>query len=139
MEYISSKTLKEEKGKKLSQPNTKQKKPQKVRKNMVNIKYKIRWYRSRPCGQVVEFARSTSAAQGFTGSDPGRGHGTAHRAMLRWHPTCHNWKDPQLKVYNYVLGSFGEKKKKRRLATDVSSGSIFKKQTNKKTKIKWQK
>ena len=44
----------------------------------------------RPRGQVVKFARSTSAAQGFAGSDPERGHGTAHQAMLRWGPTCHN-------------------------------------------------
>ena len=45
----------------------------------------------RPCGRVVEFA-----AQGFPGSDPGRRHGTAHPVMLRRHPTCHHWKDPQL-------------------------------------------
>ena len=31
-----------------------------------------------------------SAAQGFTGSDPGRRHGTAHQAMLRQRPKCHN-------------------------------------------------
>ena len=43
-----------------------------------------------PCGRVVKFARSAWAAQGFIGLDPGRGHGTAHQAMLRWHPTCHN-------------------------------------------------
>ena len=30
-----------------------------------------------------------SAAQGFTGSDPGRGHGTARQATLRRCPTCH--------------------------------------------------
>ena len=29
---------------------------------------------------------------------------------------------PTTRVYNYVLGCFGEKKKKKRLATDVSSG-----------------
>ena len=29
-------------------------------------------------------------AQGFSGSDSGRRHGTAHQAMLRQHPTCHN-------------------------------------------------
>ena len=37
---------------------------------------------------------------------------------------------PATRTYDYVLGGFGEKKKKekeRRLATDVSSGSIFKK------------
>ena len=32
------------------------------------------------------------------------------------------------RVYNYVLGGFGEKKKiKKRLAADVTSGPIFKK------------
>ena len=39
------------------------------------------------CGQVVKFARSASAAQGFAGSDPGCEHGAAHQAMLRQRPT----------------------------------------------------
>ena len=43
-----------------------------------------------PHGQVVKFLRSASVAQGFVGSDPGRGHGTARQVMLRRHPTCHN-------------------------------------------------
>ena len=43
-----------------------------------------------PRGHVVKFMRSTWAAQGFAGSDPGHGHGTARQAMLRKHPTCHN-------------------------------------------------
>ena len=30
------------------------------------------------------------AAQCFVGSNPGRGHGTAHQSMLRQRPTCHN-------------------------------------------------
>ena len=30
------------------------------------------------------------AAQCFAGSDPGRGHGTAHQTTLRRRPTCHN-------------------------------------------------
>ena len=38
-------------------------------------------------GRVVKFTRSAAVAQG---SDPGRGHGTARQAMLRWHPTSHN-------------------------------------------------
>ena len=29
-------------------------------------------------GQMVKFTGSALVAQGFTGSDPGRGHGTAH-------------------------------------------------------------
>ena len=44
----------------------------------------------RPRGQVVKFAHSVSVAQGFAGSDPGCRHDTAHQAMLRRHPTCHN-------------------------------------------------
>uniref|UniRef100_A0A9L0JIC8 TATA-box binding protein associated factor, RNA polymerase I subunit B n=1 Tax=Equus asinus TaxID=9793 RepID=A0A9L0JIC8_EQUAS len=32
----------------------------------------------------------TEAAQYFVGSNPGRGHGTAHQTTLRQRPTCHN-------------------------------------------------
>ena len=57
-----------------------------------------------------------SAAQGFTSSDPGRGHGTAHQATLRQCPTCQNQKDPQLKIIQLGTGRIegekaGEKKK----------------------------
>ena len=44
-------------------------------------------------GPVAEWLSSRAplqAAQGFTASDPGRGHGAAHQAMLRRHPACHN-------------------------------------------------
>ena len=44
-------------------------------------------YWGRPGGQVVKFACSASAAQGFACSDPGCGHGTAPQAMLRLCPT----------------------------------------------------
>ena len=43
-----------------------------------------------PRYRVVKFARSATAAQGFAGSDPGRGYDTAHQAKLRQCPTCHN-------------------------------------------------
>ena len=43
-----------------------------------------------PRGQVVKFAHSAEAAQCFDGSNPGRGHGTAHQTTLRQRPTCHN-------------------------------------------------
>ena len=61
---------------------------------------------------------STSAAQGFSGWDPGCGHGTAHQATLRQHPTCHNKKDPQLKYTTMYSGGFGEKKqlKKKKIS-----------------------
>ena len=44
----------------------------------------------RPRGRVVKFVHSALAAQDFASSDPGHGHGIAHQAMLRRHPTCHN-------------------------------------------------
>ena len=55
------------------------------------------------------------AAQCFVGSNPGCRHGTAHQTTLRGHPTCHNQKDPQQRIYNQVLGGFGEKKGKKKL------------------------
>ena len=44
-------------------------------------------------GPVAEWLSSRAplqAAQCFVGSNPGRGHGTAHQSTLRQHPTCHN-------------------------------------------------
>ena len=38
-----------------------------------------------PRGRVVKFACSTSVAQGFTSSNPGHGHGTAHQAEAAPH------------------------------------------------------
>ena len=75
---------------------------------------------------MVKFVRSTLAAQGFTGSDPGRGSSTAHQAMLRQRPTQHQ-KDLQLEYTTMYWGALGRKEEKRRLATDVSSEPIFKK------------
>ena len=55
---------------------------------------------------------STVMAQGLASSNPGHGHGIAHQDMLGRHLACHNWKDPQLRMYSYVPGGFGEKKEK---------------------------
>ena len=44
-------------------------------------------------GPMAEWLSSRAplqAAQCFIGSNPGRGHGTAHQTTLRRHPTCHN-------------------------------------------------
>ena len=65
-----------------------------------------------PRGRVVKCAHQAAEVQGFAGSDPGRRHGTAHRAMLRQRPTCHNQKDPQPRMCNCVLRGFGKEKKK---------------------------
>ena len=68
-------------------------------------------------GPVAEWLSSRAllqVAQCFVCSNPGCGHGTAHRATLRRRPTYHSWKDPQLRVYNYVPESFREKKEKNK-------------------------
>ena len=67
-------------------------------------------------GPVAKWLSSRAllqAAPRFVGSNPGRGHGTAHQATLRQRPTCHNWNDPQLRIYIYVPGGFGEKMEKK--------------------------
>ena len=79
-------------------------------------------------GPVAEWLSSCAPLWrlgGFAGSDPGRGHGIAHQASLRRHPTCHNQRDSQLKYTAMYWGDLGRKsrKKKRRLATVVSSGA----------------
>ena len=58
----------------------------------------------------LSFHAPALAARGFASSDPGCGHGTVHEAMLRQGPT----EALTTKIYNYVLGGFGEKKKKKK-------------------------
>ena len=82
-------------------------------------------------GPVAKWLSSSAllqAAQGFAGSDPGRG--TWHRSSGHAEAASHmsQLEGPTTKIYNYVLGGerFGEKnqeKKKKRLATVVSSGA----------------
>ena len=43
-----------------------------------------------PVAEWLSLRAPLQAAQGFVGSNPGRGHGTAHQTMLRQHPTYHN-------------------------------------------------
>ena len=44
----------------------------------------------------------------FDCSDPGRGHGSAHQAMLRGCPTWHNLKGRQLEYTTMDWGAWGE-------------------------------
>ena len=53
---------------------------------------------------------STWVAQGFAGSDLGRGHDTAHRATAQ-RPTMPQLEGPTTKIHNYVPGALGEKGK----------------------------
>ena len=43
-----------------------------------------------PMDQWLSSHAPLQAAQCFIGSNPGWGHDSAHQAMLRKHPTCHN-------------------------------------------------
>ena len=58
--------------------------------------------------------RSALAARGFARLDPVHGHGTAHQAMLRRHPTWHNQGDPQLESITMYWGAFGGRIKKKK-------------------------
>ena len=84
-----------------------------------------------------KFARPASAAQGFAGSDPGHGHGTAHQAMPRWVSHIAQAEGPATKICNYLLGGFGEKKKKKKQEDWqqlLAQVPIFKKQQQKNQK-----
>ena len=59
---------------------------------------------------MVRFACSASAAQGVTSSDPGHGHGTTHQGHVEAVSHMPQLEGPTTKIYNYVLGGFGEKK-----------------------------
>ena len=54
------------------------------------IKHEIKISWGWPRGRLVKFTCSAVAVQGFAGSHPGRGHGTALQATLRRRPACHN-------------------------------------------------
>ena len=62
--------------------------------------------------QLVKFECSTSAAQAFTGSDPGHRHGTTCQAMLKWCPISHNQKDLQAEYTTMYWGDLGRRREK---------------------------
>ena len=61
----------------------------------------------------------------FTSLDHGHGltHCSSSHAVVASHIEELEWLTTR--IYNYVLGLWGEKKKRKRLATNVSSGPIF--------------
>ena len=57
----------------------------------VNFLKKVRAeVRAGPVAKWLSSRAPQQAAQCFVGSNPGRGHGTAHQTTLRRRPTCHN-------------------------------------------------
>ena len=87
---------------------------------------------------MVKFVRSALTAQGFVGLDPGRRHGTAHQAMQRRHPTCHNQKDMQLGYTTMYWGALGrregegEEEEKEDWQKMLAQGQSLKKKNGKK-------
>ena len=51
---------------------------------------KTQSYRAGPMAEWLSLRAPLQAAQCFVGSNPGRGHGTAHQTTLRQRPTYHN-------------------------------------------------
>ena len=80
--------------------------------------------RGRPRGPAVKSVRSAAAPQGFTGWDPGRGHGTARLAMLRQRPTGHE-RDVQLGYTTGYRGIWGDKAGKKDWQQLLAQGPIF--------------
>jgi len=84
-----------------------------------------------PHGHVVEFPCPASAAQGW---DPGQGHGTAHQAMLRGHPTWHNQKVLRLGYTTMNWGGEVGEKKKGKKKKKIGNRCWFRRQSGKETK-----
>ena len=63
---------------------------------------------------MVKFPCSASAAQGFMGLDPGCIPSTTHQTMLRQASHMPQTEGPTTRIYNYVLGGFGEKERRRK-------------------------
>ena len=82
-------------------------------KNKCNFFKKEKKDGAGPVAKWLSSCAPLQVAQCFVSSNPGRGHGTAHQTTLRQRPTCHNQKNPQRRIYNYLLGGFGEKKGKK--------------------------
>ena len=61
--------------------------------SVINVNRDCRQETKKGAGPIAEWLGSCAplqVTQCFVGSNPGRGHGTAHQAMLRRRPTCHN-------------------------------------------------
>ena len=66
---------------------------------------------------VVKFTCSSLAAQGFTGLDPGRGHGTNSSSHAEVASHTEEPEGPTTRRYNYVLGASGEKEKRKKIGS----------------------
>src|SRR3712207_7858730 len=65
-----------------------------------------------PMAEWLSSCAPASEAQGFASSDPGHGHGTARRAMLRRHPTRSEEHTSELQSRQYLVCRLLLEKKK---------------------------
>ena len=61
-----------------------------ILKQFFKIIFKKQQEGAGPVAEWLSLRSPLQVAQCFVGSNPGRGHGTAHQTTLRQHPTCHN-------------------------------------------------
>ena len=85
-----------------------------VKKTSIIFKHKTPSLNVASCFLSSKMETQRPAPGGFAGLDPGRGHGTTPQATLRWHPTCHNQKDPRLKYTTMYWGDLGRKSRKEK-------------------------
>ena len=74
---------------------------------------------------MVRFVHSGSAAQGFSGSDPGGARSTAQSGRVEVMSHITQPEGPTTRIYNYVLGDFGEKKKKKEKKMFVNTLCLY--------------
>ena len=72
-----------------------------------------KWCWGRPGGWVVEFAHSALAARGSPVQIPGVDLHAAHQGMLWWHSHIEEPEWLPARIYNYVLGFWGDKNKQK--------------------------
>ena len=95
---------------------------------------------SQPHGGVVGVLRSTLAAQGFTGLDPRHRLGTVHSSHAEVASHTAQLEGPATRIYNYVLGGFGKKKKKGRKDWQqmlAQGQSLLKQRKKERNAVRW--
>ena len=88
-----------------------------------------------PCARVVKFTRcalahSASVAQGFAGSDPGQRTWHSSSGHAEVESNIVQPEGPTTRIYNYVLGGFGEKKEEKNWQQILAQVPILKKKKN---------
>ena len=73
-------------------------------------------FRGWPLAERLSSRVPLQAAYCLVGSNPGRGHGTAHRTTLRQRPTCHTGRTHNEEYTTMYWGALGRKRKKNKIS-----------------------